>query len=305
MRKRGFTLVELLVVIAIIGILVGLLLPAVQAAREAARRTQCTNNLKQIGLAMHNYHDTYGSLPFATTYGTYYAHTWCEFILPFMEQDTFYDKIDFNIGNSTGANKALFTSQPFESYQCPSNPFSDRLTTRSGGNFDGWDVPTQGLNYPVCAGAINTGAYSTDCTNAFPVPSFCISEFAQTWTTAGAKGPGMFHRTIAAAKLRDVTDGTSNTFMAGERQAEDLDFGGAFSNNFPVAFTGMKPNSLNRNESASSDYRNNGGFSSYHPGGVQMVMGDGAVKFISETIDFVSWCRIGDKDDGVPVQIPQ
>ena len=91
--RKAFTLVELLVVIAIIGILVSLLLPAVQTAREAGRRTQCTNNLRQIGLAMHNYHDTHKTLPYGSDYPHTMRGTWCKLVLPQLEQQTLYDQI--------------------------------------------------------------------------------------------------------------------------------------------------------------------------------------------------------------------
>ena len=126
----GFTLVELLVVIAIIGILIALLLPAVQAAREAARRMQCTNNLKQIGLAMHNYHDSMKCLPFASAYnaGPFYQNvgTWAAFILPYLELQTHYDLFDFTHPmkyDSDSTNKEAVTTV-VAVYLCPSDPQS-------------------------------------------------------------------------------------------------------------------------------------------------------------------------------------
>src|SRR5437879_1131540 len=101
-RRGGFTLIELLVVIAIIAVLIALLLPAVQQARESARRTQCKNNLKQIGLAMHNYHDANLTFPYASTYfAPGNKHTWVEFILPHIDQAPLYNSINFNIPNES------------------------------------------------------------------------------------------------------------------------------------------------------------------------------------------------------------
>jgi prepilin-type N-terminal cleavage/methylation domain-containing protein len=128
--RTGFTLVELLVVIAIIGILIALLLPAVQAAREAARRSQCTNNMKQIGLALHNYHDTHKTFPPAAIWGTPntpanvlgrlpdpYHHTWCTAILPFMEQQPLYDTVDFRLR----AWGQTIVSTQVQTLRCPSD----------------------------------------------------------------------------------------------------------------------------------------------------------------------------------------
>ena len=125
--RTGFTLVELLVVIAIIGILIALLLPAVQAAREAARRSQCTNNLKQIGLALQNYHDTFKTFPPVSIFGQAgpypqraYHHTWCTAILPFMEQQPLYDSVDLRLP-AWGASKQAIVGTVVPAFLCPSD----------------------------------------------------------------------------------------------------------------------------------------------------------------------------------------
>src|SRR5262249_20101195 len=110
LRRGAFTLIELLVVIAIIGVLIGLLLPAVQKVRAAANRIKCSNNLKQLGTAMHNYHDSYQMFPYTSYYRhpSGNKHTWVELIMPFMEQDAVFRRIDFTIPNDTGSNRVLF-----------------------------------------------------------------------------------------------------------------------------------------------------------------------------------------------------
>jgi prepilin-type N-terminal cleavage/methylation domain-containing protein len=304
-RRSGFTLIELLVVIAIIAILIALLLPAVQQAREAARRSQCRNNLKQLGLAMHNYHDSLNTLPPASTYSIPNSngqHTWVEFIMPYIDQAPWYNQINFSISNAVAPNAALFTGKTLAAVQCPSNPSASTLQTRSSGNFDGWSVPSQGLFYPVCAGSIFPDAATLDC--PAPLPNFCISQTTGTWGAAHANPyPGAFNRGVTRTNFRDFTDGTSTTFLAGERNAEELNWGGAFSSNFPIAFTAQKPNSPTRNRTSPGAYQQNGGFSSYHTGGVHMLMGDGAVKFISDNIDHSVFCRSGDKADGNAVTL--
>jgi prepilin-type N-terminal cleavage/methylation domain-containing protein/prepilin-type processing-associated H-X9-DG protein len=304
-RKKGFTLIELLVVIAIIAILIALLLPAVQQAREAARRSQCRNNLKQIGLAFHNYHDSLNCFPPSSSYNLPAAvsngqHTWVEHVLPYIDQAPLYNQINFSISNNVTTptnNQALFAGKSMTFVQCPSNPHSSTLVRRDSGNFDAWGQPTQGLFYVLNAGSIQPDGATPDC--PAPFPNFCISQTAVTWGSAHSNPyPGVFNRGVTKTNLRDITDGTSNTFLAGERNAEGLNWGGAFSANFPIAFTGQRPNSPTMNKTNTGAYQANGGFSSYHTGGVHMLMCDGAVRFISDNIDHAVFCRTGDKADG-------
>ncbi|MEZ6154028.1 MAG: DUF1559 domain-containing protein, partial [Pirellulaceae bacterium] len=212
-RSRiGFTLVELLVVIAIIGILVGLLLPAVQAAREAARRMQCTNNLKQIGLALHNYHDTHHKFPYASYLDKTFINTdlthpslnsqwaWSAMILPFIEQGNMYNQL--NVGTNTfeaAANNPVglaLLQTPLPAFICPSDaeagvnrnrPFEMKA---GGGLCNGMSLPATvefaKSNYPGCNG-------NDDSDGIF--------------NSGGNRDIG----------IKDITDGTSNTIMVGER----------------------------------------------------------------------------------------
>lgn len=175
MLRRGFTLVELLVVIAIIGVLVALLLPAVQAARESARRTQCGNNLKQLGLAVHNYHDSFNYFPpGGVSYGACCAtptyQTWSLAILPHMEQKPLYDRYDFNLPNEDPVNHAVV--QTFlKSQICPSD-----LETRK------LEMPESGPGAAVLYAPDPTGAWPADPTApAGPIMiSYSIPAFAMT-----------------------------------------------------------------------------------------------------------------------------
>jgi prepilin-type N-terminal cleavage/methylation domain-containing protein len=301
--RAGFTLVELLVVIAIIGVLVALLLPAVQAAREAARRMQCTNKLKQIGLSMHNYHDTMQTFPYASPYYSpnRTKHTWVELLLPFIEQSALHSNLNFNVDNEHADNVEL-SQVKLDFISCPTNP---RREQRYANNETGWgesNFQHQGLDYPVCAGTIRVDGTTPDCTSE---NSFCISENSstQSWGSTPRRGPGVFNRNYTTSTFGDIQDGTSNVFLAGERLAQGCYWGGAFTWNFPVAFMGQKPNSPSRNTNQ-RDYARNCGFSSAHPGGLNMLIGDASVRFIPDSIDFTIWCRLGDKADGNPVQLP-
>lgn len=326
-RACGFTLVELLVVIAIIGVLVGLLLPAVQAAREAARRMQCSNNLKQIGLAMHNYHDTNSTFPFASASwppgsdaiegGT--EHSWVVRILPYIEQTPLYNALDLSrptgprngILPATNKNRIALESTFLSGFVCPSSPAGNARSMPTGARWAHAPANTQGLYYPLCAGTIlpaqATGTLvPPDCGC---VKCFCVTETRaaggppQTWfnahTYSAAQHPGIANRGPTRIGIRDVKDGTTNTFMAGERLAERCGWAGAFSSNFPVFYTGQKINSPTMTKSLTSDWWVNCGASSSHTGGGLFLMVDGSVHFVSQSIDHRIYCALGDKGDGL------
>lgn len=244
-RRSAFTLVELLVVIAIIGVLIALLLPAVQAAREAARRTQCVNNLKQLSLACHNYHDVnqkfppgYGKGPNSRAWG------WGTFILPHMELGNLFDTLNPDLINGqyptnvpTSPADNIYNS-PVDAFICPSDPGS-HLNPHYG-NFSK-------SNYPP-------------------------SEMP-------------FLRDGVAQSFRDITDGTSNTMIIGERGLEfnraALWIGRHTSNAAAIGFANWPINT----KIGSDPNCNRHAFGSSHPTGANFAMADGSVRFLSETIE--------------------
>ena len=326
MRKtRGFTLVELLVVIAIIGILVGLLLPAVQAAREAARRMQCSNNLKQLGLALQNYMGTFQKTPYASNFidaaptcgdaastaliGTPHQ-SGNMLLLPYIELGTLYAQVDVNQGLDNGANnRTLLNGRFIPAFTCPSNPFARTGLTVLGANFNGFNGPVQEGMYRFSGGAMNnTMTTSKDCTT---LPSFCLNPDGGInggWTCVH-RNPGavrgMFARGPASFGFQNITDGTSNTIMMGETKPHYTEFGGLWTFNVPTTLFSLKLNStwLKAAEKAKMvGWQNAQGHASYHTGGVQFVFADGSVRFISESIDYPTYCYLGDRADGQVIQ---
>jgi len=324
--RPGFTLVELLVVIAIIGILVALLLPAVQAAREAARRMQCTNNLKQLGLASHNYHDTYKVLP---TGGLCtlrrgqcnaarierpgqqcngHAGNWLVLELPFLEQAAMYE--DYKKQYRQNPSCALDECNEANSYarqivpfaRCPSNPASriNNLTIRS------IEAMSRG-NYAACFGSGNM-RQSARNQNVGGVPS------------GGAYGPQV------EINLAAILDGTSNTVALSEVRYTTSTAGGTNADSRGVwayygmgssSFsTGYTPNSRTRDwidrcrdqVMAPCGNRNSAtaiaGARSYHPGGVVAGIADASTRFIPETVDARVWRALGTRGGGESVQLP-
>ncbi len=289
--KRGFTLIELLVVIAIIALLIALLLPAVQMAREAARRTECRNNLKQIGLAFHNYHDVHLTLPagvfFSDISGTgsdfRNGFAWGALILPHFEQATVYNTIDFESIVEDGD-------------QAPSGMRSIGNAAAVATKIPGFRCPSdQGLDQRTRTTAAGAHVLLTQGT----------SNYLGNW---GPNSPGAMlsatHRGLlgfnSKVRLRDVKDGTSQTFLAGEHSLScgttfwagmpialgnpnDV-LGGVLLNNNPAAC--VDPDSVGEGGSDSRPANSSGGhFGSVHTGGCHMLLCDGAVRFINENID--------------------
>ncbi len=327
--KFAFTLVELLVVIAIIGILIALLLPAVQSAREAARRMQCTNNLKQMGLALHNYHGAFRSFPIGSRSGTIasyntYGTNWRTALLPFMEQKPLYDNLNFKTGSFSG-----WASQPFSGgnealeglalpmYKCPSStidPFVNSPTSINDRNSLMHDYVGISGAYPdpgsrgssVC----RRGMRGYVCTNGLLLP----------------------HQTAA---IRNASDGTSNTMIIAEQSGLVGDtpirsnyaggWAGARDHNSGYDLNPRRANQIPDDGSAnyyhcgltvvhwavnlqtttpnsnSATYETNTILNSFHPGVINVAMADGSVHSISEVIDMETLRRLAAADDGMPV----
>ncbi len=231
-RRRGFTLIELLVVIAIIGILIGLLLPAVQKVRDAAARIKCTNNLKQIGLALHNYHDAQRTFPPGyvdrntdpnSTPDNDLGPGWCwaTFLLPYVEQDNVYKQINLGVTVGTGVN-APISQLPLTIYQCPADPYQQAFPVYDS-SFSAPVTTLAHSNYVACNGW-------EECfygAGGNPQPGPGGDGLGGIY---GAGGVGLFYRN-SRTTFASITDGTSNTIAAGERSG----------NHSPATWTGAVP----------------------------------------------------------------
>jgi prepilin-type N-terminal cleavage/methylation domain-containing protein/prepilin-type processing-associated H-X9-DG protein len=319
-RFRAFTLIELLVVIAIIGVLIALLLPAVQAAREAARRSQCTNNLKQIGLAVHNYMDSHGRFPIgrgtrpARPYDITSRYNFSGFsmILPYMEQRPLFNSINFSLTVTIQDGNTTALATVVSSYLCPSE--SQRTPAGWGGNNYRF---SEGSNILYSYAETDTGAVNT----TMPAPN----------------GPFFPERSVT---LAEVVDGTSNTVLAAEKlmgdfnqglptQARDIYVGSTWPPTPEVAFQDCEATdnfSIPTNGESGAGAPWLDGFlhtsifkvvappnrkscyfyparlvmsaSSQHPGGVNVGLCDGSVRFIKNTIDRTTWRALGSMNGG-------
>ena len=310
-RSRGFTLIELLVVIAIIAILIALLLPAVQQAREAARRSTCKNNMKQIGLALHNYHDTHGTFPPGRIQqpetdfndpGTSTANndnignwSWGVYILPFMDQASLYNVLEVGSGKSLAEvlNSASVRTEvernALPTFRCPSDVGDDQVD----------DVRQ---------------VKARDNTTVKPPRSNYVAANATDQLRSGTGAPGCFHRD-SRIRIRDIKDGTTNTILAAERAskitnslqgtagqpakvrcsaagligARGYGDNDSWKGNATVMFAtvfGINDTTLGNDTSNGTDNQQcRRGISSLHEGGAHVVLADGSVRFISENID--------------------
>ncbi|QDT65569.1 DUF1559 domain-containing protein [Calycomorphotria hydatis] len=344
-NRRGFTLIELLVVIAIIAILIALLLPAVQQAREAARRSQCKNNLRQIGLALHNYHDSHFCFPPGwvaknTSTNTHVftledpedrnGFAWSTMILPFLEQANIYKELDFDVITTNGTTSAgnlsmIDTFLPV--FACPSDPKPDFFDMPEEGTGTPLGILAATSNYPAIFGTWELHR--------------CEEEFEDGDTTvfdgSDGEGPGLntngqclgngvfFHNDVV--RIRDLTDGTSNTLMVGERASEFEklrceepntpngsgvcsgagDDTGTIGDKeeFYSTWSGIIPEgaeAVARFLAHAGHPPNHGvhedDFSSRHVGGAQFILGDGHVTFISENIDEGLFGSLGTRAGG-------
>ncbi len=288
--RRAFTLVELLVVIAIIGVLIALLLPAVQQARESARRTQCVNNLKQVGLAVHNFHDTFGELPPSRIQYEYLG--WSALLLPFMEQSNLYDQIDLK--KKYNAQTTAVQQTGIAGYVCPSrHKVGDQTTAVQAINADNgavWDYAT------VCG------------------PSGDNSIIRQFGKEKGmlVVAQGNKDSYSSQTNFASVTDGLTNTIMIGERHVhieklknENTGHDGPILSGW--AYTTMRAAGpdypLAQNMRDDVDGVEHLVFGSFHPGIVNFVMGDGSVRPIQVNIDEDNLGRLASREDGQVINV--
>ncbi len=340
--RRAFTLVELLVVIAIIGVLVALLLPAVQTARESARRSQCVNNLRQIGLSIHNFEGTYGSFPAAATrveIDTYmHGPTWWIYTMPYMEQNNTYNQITFprktfwlgSTGPEAQANKEIWRNVRFGYMECPSSSGALRRFSTAG---EGGPTPDVGYQRP----------FYTCILGATPHPTALNSN-------AQFRGPISDGGVITLARgqrMATITDGTSNTVMIGEQSGRMTDGNdlplapgnndGRVDNNrgfhmgtshvgFPTGDNSMDtPGNCPHNNCArcyntttintrgitsrrlvgndTGELRCNKPLNSLHPNGINALFADGHVAFLTENLPLDTLKLLVNRDDGEAVSL--
>lgn len=301
-NRLAFTLVELLVVIAIIGVLVGLLLPAVQAAREAARRMQCSNNLKQIGLALHNYHDTHKAFPplWVSTTGPSDRANWITMTLPFVEQANLNATYDANTTTGGGAGNAFLNRTDIATFRCPSAPQHPPAP------------------YPTIPAAQFTWALGNYvCNNGLgPMRSVPVAQGIATVAKPGVFGCN------SKIGIREMIDGTSNTLLVSEvianaSNATRSDWRGNLTYpEFCMFHWNEPPNSPTPDRlrdvlcistpripcvGVYTAYNNRNIIvtaRSFHTGGVQAVFGDGSVRFVTQSINLTTWQGLGSPGGG-------
>jgi prepilin-type N-terminal cleavage/methylation domain-containing protein len=298
--RRGFTLVELLVVIAIIGVLMALLLPAVQAAREAARGSQCKNHLKQIGLAVHQYHDLMGRLPsgwLANQPEGVPGWGWSSAVLPYLEQKNLDDTLIRRHLPIAHAANQLGRETVVPVYLCPSDPQPKIFTLFGGGHGDDDEHSGEGEGEVEHGGSIDSGTELFRIARANYVGVFGVSEIED----APAAGEGVFFF-LSRVRFAQVTDGLSNTFLVGERgtrQGNSLWAGVvAGANEAMVRIVGIADHAPNDPHHHFDD------FASFHPGVVHFLFGDGSVQRINNQIDLDVYRALCTRDGGEAKNAP-
>lgn len=316
-NRLGFTLIELLVVIAIIAILIALLLPAVQQAREAARRTQCKNNLKQIGLALHNYHDLYNTFPIGSQV-SYHRANWRASILPQIDQAPVFNQMNphpeprhgyaagtGNTASGWDVENRVLNNLLITAYKCPSSTASAFNVSTSPITNNGTASPNASLGTET-AMTMDYVGISGSYSGVAPFNQDCGSLVYNGYSC----NSGMM-RIGAVSRIRDCKDGTSNTFIIGEdsgfinnRDVRSNYYGGwAGHAGLSSWGTGVKtirysPNLKVTPVGGDQTYTANSPLSSQHDGGIHALMTDGAVRFISENLDINVLLSLGSAKDG-------
>jgi prepilin-type N-terminal cleavage/methylation domain-containing protein len=315
--RSGFTLIELLVVIAIIGVLVGLLLPAVQKVREAANRIKCANNLKQLGLGLHNFHDTYNCLPFGRTGGRPQSISWAPLILPFIEQDNLWKLFTTPITNGAGGTYQLYR---------PNNP----------SNNDG-DGDNSNLN--IAINNINRGQFQATGIMKLPVPVFaCPTRPSPRVSAQGDRNYGFVQGICAdygvcygdsgwndgifwlnqnygiGVRFAEITDGLSNTLMMGEKHVTPATIANNQANVFSesdvndfciysgkAAWTAGRVAGVRNPLAIGPQDGYNIQFGSWHPGVCQFVFGDGSVHALATSLPGTTLGLLANRMDGLTI----
>ncbi len=330
-RGRGFTLVELLVVITIIGILIALLLPAVQAAREAARRGQCANNLKQIGLALHNYHGAFRTFPIGSQIGSVsqaYATNWRVAVLPFLEESALHGQLNTKTGSfwaHTGfAGNTILYSTRVQGFLCPSSIFEATNPSALGYSH----YPPNTTDYTQCSMVMDYVGVSGATPDPIGRTNVCTGDVLASSSSACNTGIMV---PDASKQISDCTDGTSNTVIVAEqsgqvngteRSANALGGWHGWANvgrstwnsstSLPLASAGFwytagtttvryAPNAFwfsGALSPANSGFSANTVINSFHPGGLNLLLADGSVRFASENILIDTLRQLCVRDDG-------
>jgi prepilin-type N-terminal cleavage/methylation domain-containing protein/prepilin-type processing-associated H-X9-DG protein len=306
-RLYGFTLIELLVVIAIIAVLIALLLPAVQQAREAARRTQCKNNLKQIGLALHNYESSSTCFPIGSFSPWNTVPNWRLQLFPYFDQAPLYQSMDFTqsfAGNVTTTNTTILSNMKLAAYICPSSSLDPCANIVNN---------PQKIQIPMYVGV--SGA-TPDVAGRTVGSS---SNYGGFYTNNGM----LLHNRLT--RIRDAVDGTSNVIIVAEQSGRvgttdmrsgyyggytGTTFGGEVSGSNPAGadswstgLTGVqyRINAPTMAGGSDNPWDANTVINSFHTGGIHVLLADGSVRFISDNLDFTTLRNLCSRDDGVPV----